>query len=87
MRYRCSQLDNTFVIDNHVGLKRLLLREVAKLALGIRVDGGRPGLPTSRADFAVLVGVLVALDETQDLVDVAANGRIVHAVASPTQVR
>ena len=40
--------------------------------------GGRTGLPAGGADLAVLIGVLVALHETEDLVDVSADGEIVH---------
>ncbi len=39
-------------------------------------------LPLGRADLAVLVGVLEGLDESEDFLDVAADGKIVEAHVS-----
>lgn len=40
--------------------------------------GGGAWLPAGGADLTVLISVLVALDETEDLVDVSADGEVVH---------
>lgn len=54
-----------------------LLSEVLQAALGVSLHGLAAGLPVGGADLAVLVGELEGLDETQGLVDVAADGQVV----------
>eukprot|EP01085_Mycamoeba_gemmipara_P004552 Mycagemm_TRINITY_DN2177_c0_g1::TRINITY_DN2177_c0_g1_i1::g.4552::m.4552 type:complete len:145 gc:universal TRINITY_DN2177_c0_g1_i1:595-161(-) len=54
------------------------LVEVLERALGISLHGGRTGRPVSRAHFAVLIGKLESLHETQGLVHGATYGQVVH---------
>lgn len=52
-------------------------REVLKAALGIGLHTLATLLPAGGADLAVLVGELEGLDETDGLLDVAADGQVV----------
>lgn len=45
--------------------------------LDIGLDGSATLLPASRANFTVFVSELESFDQTQDLIDAAANGEIV----------
>lgn len=54
-----------------------LLSKVLEAALGVSLHGLAAGLPVGGADLAVLVGELEGLDETEGLVDVAADGQVV----------
>jgi hypothetical protein len=51
--------------------------KVLEAALGVGLHGLSALLPASRAHLAVLVGELEGLDETESLLDVAADGKIV----------
>ena len=44
--------------------------------------GGLAWLPSSGADFTVLVSEGACLDQTQDLVSASADGQVVHAVVT-----
>lgn len=53
--------------------------EVGELVVAVfGGHGGRTGRPAGGADLTVLISVLVALNETEDLVDVPADGEVVH---------
>lgn len=53
--------------------------EGSELIAGVvRRHGGGTGLPARGADLTVLIGVLVALHEAEDLVNVPADGEVVH---------
>jgi hypothetical protein len=51
--------------------------KVLEAALGVSLHGLSALLPAGRADLAVLIGELEGLDETEGLLDVAADGKVV----------
>lgn len=53
------------------------LGEVLQASLGVSLHGVAARLPAGGADLAVLVGELERLDQTEGLVDVAADGQVV----------
>lgn len=50
------------------------------VAVVIGDHGGLAGLPTGRADLSVLVRELEGLDESEDLINISSDGKIVHGV-------
>ena len=57
--------------------------EVLEFVRGVVGDhGGLAWLPSSGADFTVLVSESACLDQTQDLVSTSADGQVVHAVVT-----
>src|SRR5690242_2952572 len=60
-----------FHLQTSVSIER---KDTKKAAYGLLAR-----LPANRADFTILVGVLVALDEAKNLINTASNGGIVHA--------
>ncbi len=56
----------------------LVLLEVLQLLVDVRDDGVSARGPVGRADLTVLVVELEGLDETQNFLDVTANGGLVH---------
>lgn len=59
------------------GITAVLLLEVGLLANGVGLDGLLAGVPVGGADLAVLLGELEGVDETDSLVDAAADGKVV----------
>jgi hypothetical protein len=60
----------------HLGVCVCLCGELL-VALGRGLDGAVTGVPVGRADFAVLVGELEGVDQTESFVDGAADGEVV----------
>lgn len=56
--------------------------EVGELSLIAGLHSGSAWGPGSGADLAVLVGVLEALHESEDLLDVSADGEVIHGDVS-----
>jgi hypothetical protein len=64
-------------VDGNRSFIGILSRKVLQAALGISLHGLSTLLPSSRANLAVLISELESLDETDGLLDVAADGEIV----------
>jgi hypothetical protein len=73
-----------------LGIAHLLIAVAAVVlldALGGSLDGVHAGVPVGGADLAVLVGELEGIDETEGLVDAAADGQVVDGDLPQDAVR
>ena len=58
------------IFEIRMGLEFVLFGEVFDLVVGVGNDGSFAGLPSSRADLAVLVDVLEGLHESEGFINI-----------------